>query len=810
MTATPAVAIYDTAHTDSTQIELANRGYNYVKTLRPIPQPGTLFVDYMAQGEWYRMQDNGRGVLEDEYGGTGTIDYTTGSVVATLGALPDVGSQVIFTWATPTHYEIRTDDPDVEPAYITFTVAQGEILPNSLTLTWDVDGTPKTATDDGNGNLTGDATGRVIYGLGQVGMKPNVVPDSDAVLTVEYDIGVNQVETPSHSVTGDDATFTVANAPVRPGTFVAQFTQNYQRDHEFRNDTESTGQYQKTVTDDGAGNLSNGGTINYTTGAVTMPVNGSYTRQRYEWVRHVWTLQTKGETVTLTGAITVRYQEDSVTPTNQTESLAIPNATIDLTPTTSRQIVPGSLEFVWNGKTYIDREGTLYTDWDRQTGAATAGGTINYSTGVASFDNYIGGGGNSLQIKTMLTKIGEWVAYELYFRTPGAPLRPSSFYLRATKPDGTVVTGTPDGQGQLSNNDMSGSINYETGVVGVRFGQYVLDSSLTADEKSQVWYDPDDIQEDGTIWKPAPVDPGTMKFNAVVYSNMPLDASILGLDPVRLPIDGRVPIIRSGNVVVIHSTKTEQLPDPLSAGQSVTLAFDQLASCTLEDATGTAIDSALYSVNRETGVVTMADPLDLSAYTQPLTARYRIEDMALVNEAQINGQLSLVGAIGRAYDPADTWVSSALIFGDLGSRVHHLFSQASWTGTWSDTRIGSNTTAQYNDLLYPLQVNNKNAIRERWALIFTSSTTFNVVGEVSGQIATGNTSTDCAPINPITGEPYFTVLAAGWGAGWATNNVLRFNTDAAHAPIWIARTTVSGTPTKEDDSFKLQIRGDAD
>jgi hypothetical protein len=291
---------------------------------------------------------------------------------------------------------------------------------------------------------------------------------------------------------------------------------------------------------------------------------------------------------------------------------------------------------------------------------------------------------------------------------------------------------------------------------------------------------------------------------------MPLDASILGLDPVRLPIDGRVPIIRSGNVVVIHSTKTEQLPNPLSAGQTVTLAHDQLASCTLEDATGTAIDSALYSVNRETGVVTMADPLDLSAYVEPLTARYRIEDMALVNEAQINGQLSLVGAIGRAYDPADTWVSSALIFGDLGSRVHHLFSQASWTGAWSDERIGSNTTAQYNDLLYPLQVNNKNAIRERWALIFTSSTTFNVVGEVSGQIATGNTSTDCAPINPITGEPYFTVLAAGWGAGWATNNVLRFNTDAAHAPIWIARTTVSGTPTKEDDSFKLQIRGDAD
>lgn len=28
--------------------------------------------------------------------------------------------------------------------------------------------------------------------------------------------------------------------------------------------------------------------------------------------------------------------------------------------------------------------------------------------------------------------------------------------------------------------------------------------------------------------------------------------------------------------------------------------------------------------------------------------------------------------------------------------------------------------------------------------------------------------------------------------------------------IWIARTTISGTPTADDDSFKIQIRGDSD
>ena len=45
-----------------------------------------------------------------------------------------------------------------------------------------------------------------------------------------------------------------------------------------------------------------------------------------------------------------------------------------------------------------------------------------------------------------------------------------------------------------------------------------------------------------------------------------LDADILGLDPVRLPSDGRVPVFKAGRVVVVPNTKNsptdrEQQPD---------------------------------------------------------------------------------------------------------------------------------------------------------------------------------------------------------------------------------------------------------
>ncbi|UTW12929.1 hypothetical protein [Marinobacterium rhizophilum] len=776
-TAIPGVAIYDVAHTDAEAVELANRGYNYLKTLRPIPHPGTLTVDYMVLGKWYRLRDRGDGVLEDDSGGTGTIDYATGAVVATLGALPDTGSTVIYTWATNAHYEIRDTDTDIELPTITTTVSAGDILPGSLVISWESGAVTKTATDDGAGNLIGDGAGRVIYGLGQIGIKPNALPDSGSLLQIDYDKGTQQSALLTPGLIGDDAVFTLANAPVEPKTFAASYDSTRTVRH-YRGTKEQTTSI--TVTDDGAGNLSNGGTINYATGEVVLPVRGDYNLDSYIVSSGTGSGGTWGnltQTTIYGGSVQVKYNQDSVLPVAQSETAALPSITFDLTPLTTRNIMTGSVEFVWNGKTYIDREGSIYTDLNRDSGAATAVGLIDYETGQISLDEY-NGGANSVTMRSLLVTRGAWTADKMYFRTPGAPLRPASFYLRATQPDGSVVSATGTLNGALDQNGITGTISYQTGVADVTFSSEIL--------------------------------PSTVKFNAVVYSMMPLDEAVLGLDPVRLPIDGRVPIIRNGDVVVVHSTQSQTLSSPLSAGETAALSRNELANASLKDQAGTAVDPALYSVNRKTGVITMADPLDLSAYTEPLIATHRIEDMALVNEAEINGTLRLVGAIPRVYDPADTFVSSALIFGDIGARVHHLFSQATWNSVWADQRVGSNTTAQYNDVLYPPQTDNKNAIRERWALIFTSSTTFNVVGEVVGQIASGNTATDLAPLNPATGEPYFTLYAAGWGSGWGSNNVLRFNTDAAHAPIWIARTTLSGTPSQEDDSFKLQIRGDAD
>lgn len=161
----------------------------------------------------------------------------------------------------------------------------------------------------------------------------------------------------------------------------------------------------------------------------------------------------------------------------------------------------------------------------------------------------------------------------------------------------------------------------------------------------------------------------------------------------------------------------------------------------------------------------------------------------------------------RAF-PAGTLISSAIVLGDLAAAVTDSYSQATWTDVWSDALIGTSPVAQYQQNTHPIVVANNGAITERWALIFTNSTAFRIVGQESGQVGVGTINEVCAPDNDATGYPYFTIAKEGWGGGWAAGNVLRFNTVGANAPIWVARCVLPSAPNATSDSLMLSVRGD--
>ncbi|MOA04168.1 hypothetical protein D3C78_1237100 [compost metagenome] len=254
------------------------------------------------------------------------------------------------------------------------------------------------------------------------------------------------------------------------------------------------------------------------------------------------------------------------------------------------------------------------------------------------------------------------------------------------------------------------------------------------------------------------------------------------------------------------------------AGGTLQLARDHQAAIEVVDAAGIALDPAQYTTDRELGTVTWANPLllqdaEATPLSLPLTIKDRVEHMALCTEVQITGTLGISSPVPWDLPSAETKVSSAVAWGDLQARLYKWFTQKTWNSgapNWTDAPIGDATTSNYNSLNYPQVVTNRGAIAGKWAIVFTSATQFNVVEEQLGVITTGTTSSDLSPINPAAGAPYFTILAAGWGSGWAAGNAVRFNSDSCLGPLWMVRTVLSGQGVVEDDQFRIQIRGDAD
>ena len=513
------------------------------------------------------------------------------------------------------------------------------------------------------------------------------------------------------------------------------------------------------------------------------------------------------EEVLAGSTVTVTYAESFADPTSVTEEITPPTVTIDLCPYTADYIVPGSVRFTWMGHIYEDYDGVIVRD-RTPTFSGYIAGQLDYSAGVATiFDYVVNGSATNFTLDSLWTVRSNWTTASIFMRTQVAPLKPTGFVMNLSDSAGNSITATADLTGAIVGTHLRGKVDYETGVVELQFGDFVLDSSLTVAQKAEWWYDPADVGavNPGQIWRPWPVDPTTLRYNSVAYFYLPMDAELLGIDPVRLPPDGRVAIFQPGGRVVVGHTKVST-PMMVSNGQTINLARTRLSRVRVIGADGVTINTG-YSVDLEAGLVTFSDT---ALYDQPVTIEDRIEDMAVVSDVGIDGSLKFTRQLTHAYPVPGSYVSSALMAGDLRSRVSLVFDQASWDGTtWSDVG-GTPATGTYNDVLSPIEVSNVGASTERFALRFTSTTAFQVIGEHVGVIATGSINEDCSPINPATNEPYFTIRALGWGTGWSTGNILRINTVGALFPLWVVRTIQQGPESGLDYSFSLLTRGDVD
>lgn len=828
VTYTPAALILRAPQSSEVPVTPESRSQSYVGTVTPVPQPGTLSISYMAQGRWYVLSDAGNGTLKglDASYGAGTVNRNTGAFVVTLGALPDVGSSLILTWNVPTQETQQPQTTLKASQTLALSPPEGKaVQPGSLTVTWEHNGT-KTATAVTSGVLSGAATGVLSIGSNRLELAPNVLPSVGTQLTVSYVAGPKQEDAFAHPSRNGSGLVpvTATLGSIEPGSLEVEWNT--------LTDTSVLGAYTlaqllemgvqaawrdptQIARDDGNGHVvlngSSIGTVDYATGQVTFnpdvtvriprpvytaaPINGTGRwRLNYRGLAYVDapSLYPNDES----GYVKLRYNSAGST-SSLTETFQF-TPSFKLVPGVNAQIVPGTVVLTLPGAQPWGDNGQGTLREFTSSGWVTRG-TINYLSGDVALNSWTDGATNAIGRASCVTTVGENVSSEYVFRTGAAPLRPGSLSIQYARAVGGTQTVTAGIDGKIEATGITGSVDYENGLVRVRFGTFVL----AAGNEGEPWYAADRVSSDGKIFRPEPVAASTVRYSAVAYSYLPLDADLLGIDPVRLPSDGRVPIFRPGGFAVVGNTG--KITASVTNGQTINCGRVRLSRVRVVGHDGTVINTG-YTTDLEAGTVSFTD---VAGYSQPATVEHRVEDMAVVRDVQINGEISFTRALTHEY-PVGSYVSSALIAGDLFARVSLVFDQATWNGAWSDALSGSAATATFNNTQYPIRVTNRGAVTERWVVRFTNSTAFEVIGENVGVIATGNTSTDCAPNNPATGVPYFHLPALGWGSGWATGNVLRFNTIGAQFPVWVVRTVQQGPESVPDDNFTLLIRGDVD
>lgn len=813
---TRVVEVAQQAHTRALNVTAESRRLNWIETLLPIPAPGALSVAFMAQGNWYVLADDGSGVLvgSDPSSGTGTISPTTGATAVSLGALPDVGSQILFTWASPTHYAVRAGTTaDADAAFsLSFDLKQGPVVPGSLITTYSVGGVARTFADDGAGLITGSGvTGRINYATRRVDLAFTTLPDPGTSLSNAY--------------TWRDGAdlYSGAIAEINGGNFVVPGSVPFRNAGGWRfTATTPEGQIEAEAYLTAAGQVrvrAGGaqfathrttwadqpvGIFDAATGVVTLTTPGyAITAARALWtdLAKQWVGSTISAPINSVFDIAVERDTVAFNPNSingELVLLANVGLTLSLLTTTSDTVVPNSVQFSGGGHTYEDRNGILYTNIDPDTGSGLPAGTMDYGAGKATI-TYWGANTAGIVVTSCLTRYGQWSANSVAFRTQSAPLKSESLSITAVARDGTVLTAAANADGAVIGAKARGSVNQEFGTGTVEFGEEVSGD-----------------------WSPIEVLPETVRYSGVAYSYLPLDADILGIDPVRLPPDGRVPIYRPGDVILaMHAATTAPItPTIVSEGDEswyeASIGRDRIAWVRISDANGATVTTG-YTLDRAAGKVRWSD---ITGLATPVTIRHTVADLRQITDASIGGLLSLARPLTHNFPARETVVASCLIHGDRRARVSALWDQNTWTtGVWEDSYTGTPATATLNTIAHPIQVTNEGCITERWLLRWTSTTSVELIGEHVGLVFSGSFSSDIAPINPATrapdgsgGAPYLVIPVTANGGGWSAANVVRINTVGALANFWITQSIQQSDAPEDEgaDGCELYCLGNID
>lgn len=217
LTYKPATVTGATAHSYAHRVTDANQSSALTAALQPTPAPGTLSISYLSKGRWYELLEDGTGKIAgaDSSYGSGTLTFLTGTLLASLGALPDVDSDIILTWGEADSASAASSGLPAR-AWAYLPVAE-QPTPGTLNLAWSRGASNYTASVAANGAVTGPAQVlppvRQADGSYLIPFSPDTLPDGAVTLTYQ-----SLADTTAFVNNGGGNYTLNGGAPIKPGS----------------------------------------------------------------------------------------------------------------------------------------------------------------------------------------------------------------------------------------------------------------------------------------------------------------------------------------------------------------------------------------------------------------------------------------------------------------------------------------------------------------------------------------------------------------------------------------------------------------
>jgi hypothetical protein len=150
--------------------------------------------------------------------------------------------------------------------------------------------------------------------------------------------------------------------------------------------------------------------------------------------------------------------------------------------------------------------------------------------------------------------------------------------------------------------------------------------------------------------------------------------------------------------------------------------------------------------------------------------------------------VELDGSVAGSYATSDTYGAGCIYESEVITS----------SDNWAET----STSGTYDETTYPLVLYNDGTEEDTFTITFTSATAFTCAGLNEGSLGSGSITADFEPVNPNTGEKYFTLDKDGWGGTWAAGETVVFQTHPSAIPIWW-KEVVPASTSAEDNNIAI-------